>query len=94
VLENIGANLSHFPPDMKMIPTVYRSNFRDPSAFFYTQGFRMRNRDSIYVANADSVEVTKFLNYITTITSTVSTVAVDGVTTGDAVSGRHILGND
>ena len=94
VLENIGANLNHFPPDMKMIPTVYRSNFRDPSAFFYTQGFRMRNRDSIYVANADSIEVTKFLNYITTITSTVSGVATDSVVTGDALSGRHVLGND
>jgi polysaccharide export outer membrane protein len=94
VLESSGLDLRAFPPDMRLIPTVYRSNFRDPSAFFYTQGFRMRNRDSIYVANADSVEVTKFLNYVTTISSTVSTVATDVVVTKDAVQGRHVLGRD
>lgn len=91
VLENLGVDLSNFPPDMKIIPTVYRSNFRDPSAFFYTQSFRMRNRDSIYVANADAIEVTKFLAYVRVISSTVSGVATDAVVTGDAVSGRHVL---
>ncbi len=50
--------------------------------------------DSLYVANADSVEVTKFLNYVTTISSTVSTVATDVVVTKDAVDGRHVLGRD
>lgn len=93
VLESIGADLHNFPPGQNIIPTVYRANFRDPSAFFFTQGFPLRNRDIIYVANADSVEVTKFLNYIRTITSTVSGVASDTVITGDAAAGRHILGN-
>jgi polysaccharide export outer membrane protein len=93
VLQSIGADLRNFPPGQDIIPTVYRANFRDPSAFFFTQGFQLRNRDIIYVANADSVEVTKFLNYIRTITSTVSGVASDTVITGDAVTGRHILGN-
>ncbi len=54
MLEHVGADLSHFPPDMKMIPTVYRSNFRDPLGVLSStlKACRMRNRDSIYVANA------------------------------------------
>ena len=87
----MGVDLSKFPPHQKFIPTVYRANFRDPSSFFFAQGFPMRHKDVIYVSNANSVEVTKFLNYLRTITSTVSGVSSDAVLTGDAIGGRHIL---
>jgi polysaccharide export outer membrane protein len=91
-LERIGVDLSKFPPELKFIPTVYRANFRDPSVFFLAQGFPMRHKDVIYVANADAVEVVKFLAYVRAITSTVSGVATDVVITKDAISGRHVLG--
>jgi polysaccharide export outer membrane protein len=71
---------------------VYRANFRDPSSFFFAQGFAMRHKDVIYVSNADSVEVVKFLDYLRAITSTVSGVAGDTVLTKDATRGRHVLG--
>jgi polysaccharide export outer membrane protein len=67
-LEKIGVDLSRFPPSQKLIPTIYRANFRDPSCFFYTQRFPMRNQDTIYVGNSDSTEVTKFLVYLGTAT--------------------------
>jgi polysaccharide biosynthesis/export protein len=89
----MGVNLQKFPPGQKFIPTVYRANFRDPSSFFFAQGFPMRHKDVIYTSNADSVEVTKFLNFVRTITSTVSGVSGDAVLTGDAIKGRHVLGN-
>jgi len=63
-LEKFAVNLSKFPPDQQYIPTVYRVNFRDPSAFFMAQKFQMRDKDILYVANADSVEVGKALNYV------------------------------
>jgi polysaccharide export outer membrane protein len=84
-------NLSKFPKDQKFIPTIYRANFRDPSSFFFAQKFPMRHKDVIYVSNADSVEVVKFLDYIRAMTSTVSGVASDTVITKDAIRGRHIL---
>ena len=71
-LEKMGVNLTMFSPDQRLIPTVYRANFRDPSSFFFAQGFSMRHKDVIYVSNADSVEVLKFLDYVRAITSTVS----------------------
>jgi polysaccharide export outer membrane protein len=91
-LEKMGVNLKQFAPDMKVIPTVYRANFRDPSSFFVAQAFMMRHKDIIYVANADSVEVVKFLDYVRAISSTASTVAGDSVLIKDAVNGRHVLG--
>jgi polysaccharide export outer membrane protein len=93
-LQNMGLDLSAFPSDQKLVPTVYRANFRDPSAFFYSQKFAMRNRDIIYVANAESVEVGKFLTHVRTITSTISGVATDVVVTTDAGAGRHVLSKD
>jgi polysaccharide biosynthesis/export protein len=93
VLEKMGVDLSKFPPGEQLVPTVYRANFRDPSNFFTAQGFLMRHKDIIYVSNADSVEVIKFLDYVRAITSTVSGVATDTVIVKDATRGRHVLGN-
>jgi polysaccharide export outer membrane protein len=90
-LQRMGVDLSKFAPSQKFIPTVYRANFRDPSSFFFVQAFPMRHKDIIYVANADANEVVKFLSYLRAVTSTVSGVATDAVTTHDAILGRHIL---
>ena len=92
-LSAMHVNLAKFPKEQKFIPTVYRANFRDPSSFFFAQKFPMRHKDVIYVSNANSVEVVKFMDYVRSITSTVSGVAGDSVLTKDAVTGRHVLGN-
>ncbi|WP_372642009.1 polysaccharide biosynthesis/export family protein [Hyphomicrobium sp.] len=68
-LEKMNVNLTKFAPNQQTIPTVYRVNFRDPSAFFMAQKFQMRDKDILYVANADSIEVAKALNYMTLWTS-------------------------
>ena len=78
-LEGARVDLKKFPRDQKLIPTIYRANFRDPSSFFFAQSFPMRHKDIIYVSNADSVEVVKFLDYLRAITSTASGVAQDVV---------------
>ncbi|MGO9473907.1 MAG: polysaccharide biosynthesis/export family protein [Rhodomicrobium sp.] len=70
ILAKIGVDLAKFPPSQTAIPTVYRANFRDPSSYFFAQQFPMRHRDVLYVSNAESVEVTKFLTYVNAIVST------------------------
>ena len=91
VLEHMGVDLRKFADDQKLIPVIYRANFRDPSAFFVTQKFAMRDKDLVYVANADSIEVVKFLDYIRAITSTVSGGIVDAKDARDAISGWTVL---
>jgi polysaccharide export outer membrane protein len=93
ILTAMKVKLDRFPASQRLIPTVYRANFRDPSSFFVGQRFPMRHKDVIYVANADSVEVVKFLNYLRAITSTVSGVAVDGATVRDIAKGAKVLDN-
>jgi polysaccharide export outer membrane protein len=84
-LEALKVDLKKFPRDQKLIPTIYRANFRDPSSFFFAQGFPMRHKDIIYVSNADAVEISKFLAFLRTITSTIAGVADDALVTRDAV---------
>ncbi len=81
ILEAMSVDVSRFPPEVKAIPTVYRANFRDPSNYFAAQQFPMRMRDVIYVSNAESVEVTKFLTYVTSVTGSVAGVNNDAAVT-------------
>lgn len=46
------------------VPVVYRVDLKDPGMFFVAQGFPMRNKDVMYVANAPGAEIQKFLNLI------------------------------
>lgn len=84
VVEGMGVDLSMFPADQRYIPTIYRANMRDPSSFFVAKSFPMRDKDLIYISNADSVEMTKFLSVINQVSSTVSGVSTDVVRTRDA----------
>lgn len=90
IVERMGVDTSKFPPTTKFIPTVYRTNFRDPSAFFVAQRFPMRNKDAIYVANADSIELEKFISHSRAITTYVAGTAIDVLATRDAI---RALGN-
>lgn len=95
-LEKMGVNLDRFDPEASLIPTIYRTNLRDPSGFFLAQTFPMRNKDVLYVSNSDSIELIKFLTIISAVSNTIADVAVDAVATRDAVrdlAGRRPRGN-
>jgi polysaccharide biosynthesis/export protein len=85
ILTAMGVDLSRFPPEQEVIPTVYRANFRDPSSYFYAQQFPMRGRDILYATNADSYETYKFLTYVTAWTGTAAAVAQDGALTRQGI---------
>ena len=50
------------------VPVVYRINIANAESFFVMQSFRMKDRDVIYVSNAPTVELQKFLNLVFTVT--------------------------
>lgn len=63
-------------PDGK-VPVIYRADLKDPAIFFAAQNFLVKDKDLMYVANASSVELQKFLNILMTVaypTLTVITV--------------------
>lgn len=45
-------------------PVIYRLDLRDPGSFFLAQNFMMQNRDIVYVSNAPSTDLQKFLGLV------------------------------
>ncbi|HVC53909.1 MAG TPA: polysaccharide biosynthesis/export family protein [Stellaceae bacterium] len=54
-------------------PVVYRLNMSDAKAYFLAQEFPVKNKDIIYVANADLNEMQKFFTLLNTLTGPVIT---------------------
>jgi polysaccharide export outer membrane protein len=69
VATQLGVDISRF--EGPVIPIIYQADLRDPSGYFLTSRFEMRNKDVIYVSNAAAVESTKFLNFVRTIVATI-----------------------
>lgn len=53
-------------PDGK-VPVVYQVNLKDPASFFIAQSFPIDNKDVLYVSNAPSSELQKFLNIVVSV---------------------------
>ncbi|MFW8565165.1 polysaccharide biosynthesis/export family protein [Orrella sp. 11846] len=56
------------------VPVVYEVNLRDPGSLFVVQNFPIDDQDVLYVANAPSAEITKFLRMIGSVLSPAMTV--------------------
>lgn len=88
VARRLGIDVTKFKGDQ--IPVIYSTDLRDPSGFFVASKMQMRNGDVIFVANAQSVQVTKFLQILNLALST----ANGGVsTTNNALILRYNLRN-
>jgi polysaccharide export outer membrane protein len=48
-------------------PVVYRVDLKDPRTFLIAQSFPVRNKDVIYIANAPTAELQKFLNLMASV---------------------------
>jgi len=82
-LSKIGVNTSSFRGES--VPVIFRANMRDPASLFAAKEFAMQDKDILYVSNSDSVELLKFLNIVSSVTSTVSGTSNDVTDTRAAV---------
>lgn len=73
-LERMGVDVSDVPQGAK-VPTIYTVNFREPTGFLLATKVPMRNKDIIYIGNAGSVELTKFLNLVLLSATTAREIA-------------------
>ena len=58
------------------VPVVYRLDLTDPNSLFVAKSFALRDKDIVYVSNAPSIELVKFLEIVQAITGTTATTAV------------------
>lgn len=61
-LLKMGVDLKDTPE--ARIPTIYVANLREPTGYLLATKVPMRNKDIVYISNAGSVEITKFLNLV------------------------------
>jgi polysaccharide export outer membrane protein len=57
------------------IPVIYRLDLTSANGFFYAKQFQVRNKDLIYIANADSVQLQKLLQLIGSVMSPAMSVS-------------------
>jgi polysaccharide biosynthesis/export protein len=83
--ERLGVDCSKM--DGPTVPVVYSTTFADPSGYFLATRFQMHNKDVIFVANAQSVDITKFANFVNTLISVPNNV----VSLGNNIQTNRIL---
>jgi polysaccharide export outer membrane protein len=83
VLQKAGVDTSQFTGDT--IPVVFRADLRDPATFFAVQKFAMQDKDIIYVSNAPTTELAKFLSVINGVSNTATSVVINASDTKDAL---------
>jgi polysaccharide export outer membrane protein len=74
--EKLGVDCSKMPGPT--VPIVYSVSFADPGGYFLATRFQMRNKDVIFAANAQSVDISKFANFLNTLISVPNNTAVLG----------------
>ncbi len=64
----LGVDVSTFQTEL--IPVIFQVSFRDPGGYFLATKVQMRNQDILFVANAEAVEITKFLDFLNIVMAT------------------------
>jgi polysaccharide export outer membrane protein len=70
-------------PPQAPVPTIYKFDFSDPSAYFMAGQFAVRNKDVLYVPNAQTADLSKFLTFLGLVTN----VAIQAAGTAGIVHG-------
>ena len=92
VAQLLGADMARFKGPL--VPVVFSISFRDPGGYFLATRLQMRNDDILFVANAQSVDVSKFLTFVNLVMSTaVGTAgAIQAVPITELAVHGHVLG--
>lgn len=69
VAERLGVDMTPFE-GWSLIPVIFSVSFRDPGGYFLAANMNMRHDDVMFVADAQAVEVTKFLQYLNVMMAT------------------------
>ena len=93
VAQLLGADMARF--NGPLVPVIFSVSFRDPGGYFLATRLQMRNDDIIFVANAGSVDTSKFLTFVNLVTSAAfgTESAIQGVPiTAQAINTRTLIG--
>src|SRR6516164_3262008 len=83
--EKLGVDCSKM--EGPTVPVVYSVSFVDPAGYFLATQVQMHNKDVIFAANAQAVDITKFAGFLNTLISVPNNVAITG---GNITAWRNI----
>jgi len=85
----VAERFAHKPVNARgdIVPVIYRLNLKDPSQYFFAQAIAMQDRDVIYVADASTVALQKFLGLLGAALTPPAT-AVRTVNSVDTLTGQ------
>lgn len=91
VAQLLGVDMTRF--DGPLVPIIFSVSFADPGGYFLATRMQMRNDDIIFIANALSVDLSKFLDFVNlTMSAVVGTqTAIQGVPVTHAAIHYHTL---
>jgi polysaccharide export outer membrane protein len=75
--EKLGVDCSKM--DGPTVPVVYSVSFADPAGYFLATRMQMHNKDVIFAANAQSVEITKFAQFANAVITPATNASTLGV---------------
>ena len=92
VAQLLGADMSRF--NGPLVPVIFSISFRDPGGYFLATRLQMRNDDIIFMANAQSVDTSKFLTFVSLVTTaaTGTAAAIQAVPITEAAVHGRVLG--
>jgi polysaccharide biosynthesis/export protein len=77
VAQKLGVDPSKY--DGPTVPIIYSVSLKDPGGYFLATKMQMHNKDIMFAANAQSVEVSKFLTFVNLIAATGANITGTGV---------------
>jgi len=72
VARRLGVDMERFQSEL--VPVIFHVSFRDPGGYFTSTKVQMRHGDVIFAANSTQVEITKFTNFINTLSGSITNV--------------------
>ena len=73
IAQAIGVDVTNQPGPM--VPVIYNVSFQDPAGYFLATKMQMQDKDIVFAANAQSVQLSKFINLLEAATSTADLTA-------------------
>jgi polysaccharide biosynthesis/export protein len=75
-LEDPAALADGSPGTGAKVPVVYRVDLKDPGSYFLMQGFQVRNKDVIFVANSSNADTKRVLDMVSSFLSSAAAATI------------------
>jgi polysaccharide export outer membrane protein len=89
ILDRLGVDLANLPGPV--VPTIYTVDMRQPDGLFLANEFYLNDRDILFVSDAPSVDLLRFMQIVRSITAPIADIAVAGHDVTSAIRNIQLI---